>query len=231
MGRILYILIISLCSFFSYGQDINYIKSIQQKADGLVISFWGQDNFEKYIHLDKTRSEYLVFGNMWEKQCKFNDKLTFSPNTFLYRYKVIHPVFRGDTANIEFYLDSLGNLEVGFTKIGFFQGGNLDKLKTLTKEQAIQKAKVLGLEKGQGKWTVSLSWQETDPTTLDLKENSTLREFIQGHFTWDVKATLDKSYRDGCFFYNKRVYSIDVFTGQLISKSDVGETEVVKAGH
>jgi hypothetical protein len=231
MGRILHILIICLCWTLSYGQDLDYIKAIQRKADSLVASFWGQENFDKYIHLDKTRSEYLVFGKMWEKECRFNKALTFSPNKFLYRYKVIHPIFRGDTASIEFYLDSLGKLEVGFTKIVFFQGGNLDKLKSLTKEQAIQKAKTLGLDKGQSKWTVSLSWQETDPMTLDLKENSTLKEFIQGHFTWDVKATLDKSYRDGCFFYNKRVYSIDIFTGELISKSDVGETEITKGGH
>ena len=112
---------------------------------------------------------------------------------------------------------------VGFTKIGFFQGGNLDTLNSLTKEQAIQKAKELGLEKGQGKWTVSLSWQETDPMTLNLKDNSTLKEYIRGHFTWDVKSTLEKSYRDGCFYYNKIVYSIDIFTGQLISKGDIGE--------
>jgi fido (protein-threonine AMPylation protein) len=231
MLRILYILIICFCWTFSYGQNTNHIKNIQQKADSLVSSFWGQDNFQKYIHLDKTRSEYLVFGKMWEKQCKFNSKLTFSPNKFLFRYKVIHPVFQGDTAHVEFYLDSLGKLEVGFTKIGFFQGSNLDTLKTLTKEQAIKRAKELGLDKGQDKWTVTLSWQETDPMTLDLKENSTLKEFIQGHFTWNIKATLDKSYRDGCFYYNKRVYSIDILTGKLIAKSDVGEIEPTKGRH
>ena len=230
MRRILYILIISLCWNLSYGQDLNHIRTIQQKADSLVASFWGRENFDKYIQLDKTRSEYLLFGKMWEKQSRFNKKLTFSPNMYLYRYKVIHPIFRGDTASIEFYLDSLGKLEIGFTKIGFFQGGNLDRLKTITKKRAIQIAKELGLDNGQSKWTVSLSWQETDPTTLDLKENSTLKEFIQGHFTWDVKATLDKSYHDGCFFYNKRVYSIDIFSGQLISKSDVGEMEPSKDG-
>jgi hypothetical protein len=224
MGRILQILILCFCWTFSFGQDLIHIAAIQKKADSLVASFWGQKNFDKYIHLDKNRSEYLVFGHMWEKECKFNKKLTFSPNTYLYRYKVIHPIFHGDTPQIEFYLDSLGKLMVGFDPSGFFQGGYLDTLKTLTKQQAIQKAKELGLDKGQGKWTVSLSWQETDPMTLNLKDNSTLKEFIQGNFTWDVKATLDKSYRDGCFFYNKRVYSIDIFTGQLIAKSEVGET-------
>jgi len=223
MGRILHILIFCFCWTFCNGQNSNHIKLVQQKADSLVVSFWGQNNFDKYIHIDKRRSQYLVFGHMWEKECRFNSKLTFSPNTYLFNYKVIHPNFRGDTAQIEFYLDSLGKLMVGFTKIGFFQGGNLDTLKSLTKNQAIQKAKELGLEKGQGNWTVSLSWQETDPMTLNLKENSTLKEYIRGHFTWDVKSTLDKSYRDGCFYYNKRVYSIDIFTGQLISKGDTSE--------
>lgn len=225
MGRILFILLFTFCWTLARGQDFNHIKANQQKADSLVASFWGQTNFDKYIHLDKKRSEYLVFGNMWEKECRFTSKLTFSPNMYLYRYKVIHPIFHGDTAHIEFYLDSLGKLMIGFHPSGLFQGGDLDTLKTLTKQQAIQKAKEFGLEKGQGKWTVSLGWQETDPMTLNLKENSTLKEFIQGHFTWNVKATLDKSYRDGCFFYNKRVYSIDILTGKLIAKSDFGETE------
>ena len=231
MGRILHILTICFCWTLSYGQDNNHIKTIHRKADSLVASFWGQENFDKYIHLDKTRSEYLVFGKMWEKKCRFNSKLTFQPNTYSYEYKVIHPIFRGDTAIVEFYLDSLGMLMIGFHPSGFFQGGNLDKLTSLTKEQAIQKAKTLGLDKGQGKWTVSLSWQETDPMTLNLKENSTLKDYIRGHFTWDVKATLDKSYRNGCFFYNKRVYSIDIFNGQLIVESDVGEMETAKGGH
>jgi hypothetical protein len=223
MRRILCILIFCFCWTLSKGQDFNHIRKIQQRADSLVSSFWGKTNFAKYIHLDKTRSEYLVFGHMWEKKCQFNSKLTFSPNTYLYRYTVIHSAFHGDTAHIEFYLDSFGNLMVGFHPSGLFQGGDLDALRTLTKEQAIQAAKKSGLDKGKEQWTVSLSWQETDPTTLDLKQKSTLKELIQGHFVWNVIAILDKSYRDGCFFYNKRVYSIDILTGKLISKTDIGE--------
>jgi hypothetical protein len=225
MRRILQILILCFCWTFSFGQNLNHIAKIQKEADSLVALFWGQKNFDKYIHLDKNRSKFLVFGGMWEKEFKLKLKLTFSPNTYLYKYTVIHPIFHGDTADIEFYLDSIGKLMVGFHPSGLFQGGYLDSLKTLTKQQAIQKAKEFGLDKGQGKWTVSLSWREIEPVTLNLKENSTLKEFIQGHYTWDVKATLDKSYREGCFFYNKRVYSIDIFTGELIAKSDVREME------
>lgn len=210
MRCILLIHIFCFCWILSSGQNLKHIASIQKKADSLVASFWGQSNFNKCIQLDKTRSRYLVLGKMWEKECLFNSRLTFSPNTFLYRYKVIHPVFHGDTAQIEFYLDNSGKLI--FNSIGLLKCGNLDSLKTLTKKQAIQKAKEYGLKSEE--CSVSLSWQESfidkDPST-------------QGNFTWKVKAALEQSHREGCSFYNKQAYAIDIFTGKLISISEFGE--------
>lgn len=190
-------------------------------ADKLVASFWGKENFQKYIKLDKENSRY--FGIKSNMKSSFNSNPNFNPNSFKFKYNVFHSAFHGDTARIEFTLDSTGKLEIFFQPKGLYQPGNLDSLKTISQKEAIVIAKKLGLAKGKGKWTTSIEWKETDPTTLNLKPNSTLLDFIKGHFTWAVKSTLEKNYSKGCFTYKKQVYYIDIVTGNLIDKEDIND--------
>jgi hypothetical protein len=210
---------------FSLGQNPKYLQHIQDTADKLVASFWGQQNFINYIKLDKKKSTYLIWGKMWDKRCQFDTPLNFTPNFFHYNYYVNHPAFHGDTARIEFYLDSTGKLEIGLSNEGLFQPGNLDKLKTIDKATAMSKAKEYGLPPGKGKWSVSLQWNTTPPETLNLKPNSTLQDYIQGKYVWAVKSIMEKDYRNGCFYFNKRIHYIDLVTGKLIFEADVGEIE------
>ena len=219
MRHLITISFLLIFSSSTLGQDTQYLKSIRDTADKLVSSFWGQDNFKKYIKLDKENSRY--FGRETNMRASFNKKLNFSPNSFKFKYFVIHPTFHGDTARIEFTIDSTGKLEIFYHPEGLYQPGDLNLLKTITKARAIEKAKSLGLTKGKSKWTVSLEWIETDPATLDLKPNSTLQDFIQGHYCWAVKSTLKKEYREGCFIYSYRVFYIDIISGNLIDKKDI----------
>ena len=219
MRHITIILLLIISSTLSFGQDKQYLQLIKDTADKLVISFWGQNNFDKYIKLDKTKSKY--FGRETNMRASFDKEINFNPNSFRLHYKVIHPAFRGDTAQIDFTLDSTGKLEIFFQPKGLYKPGDLNLLKTISKSQAIEKAKASGLAKGKSKWTVSLEWIETDPATLDLKPNSTLQDFIKGHYCWAVKSTLTKAYHDGCFVYTYRVFYIDIISGDIIDKKDI----------
>ena len=154
-------------------------------------------------------------------RASFDKEINFTPNSFRFDYIVVHPAFRGDIAHIEFTLDSTGKLEVGFHPEGLYQPGDLNNLKTITKAQAIASAKDSGLIKGKGKWKVTLGWIETDPSELDLKPNSTLQQFIQGHYCWVVTSTFNRPYREGCFVYSTRVYCFDIITGKFIDKKDI----------
>lgn len=225
MGRFIIISLLLTLTLFANGQDELYLKQMQDTADKLVASFWGQDNFDRYIKLDKENSTFLVWGKMWEKRSKFNQPLNFRPNFFHYKYLVVHPAFHGDTARISFYIDSTRKLQIGFQPEGLYQPSDLNNLKTINQATAIATAKKLGLPKGKGQWYVSLQWNEIDHSTLDLKPNSTLQDFIKGHYVWAVKSTLNKSYQNGCYYYNKRVFYIDLVTGKLIGKGDVGKTD------
>ena len=219
MRHITIILLLLFYSTLSFGQDKEYLQQIRDTAAKLVISFWGQDNFDKFIKLDKKKSRY--FGRETNMRAAFDKDINFNPNSFRLHYNVIHPVFRGDTAQIDFTLDSTGKLQIFFQPQGLYQPGDLNSLKTISKAQAISKAKDLGLTKGKAKWTVSLEWVETDPATLDLKPNSTLQDFIQGHYCWSVKSTLTKAYREGCFVYTYQVYYIDITSGKIIDKKEI----------
>jgi hypothetical protein len=212
-------LLLLLSSIFSIGQDRQYLQLIKDTADKLVISFWGQDNFAKYIKLDKKKSKY--FGRETNMRASFDKDINFNPNSFRFHYDVIHPAFRGDTAQIDFTLDSTGKLQIFYQPEGLYQPGDLNKLRTISKLQAIEKAKSFGLTKGKTKWTLSLEWIETDPATLDLKPNSSLQDFIKGNYCWAVKSTLSKVYRDGCFVYTYRVFYIDIISGALVNKKDM----------
>ena len=195
---------------------------MQKKADSIVASHWGKTNFHKYIRLDSSISQYLVHGDFWDKQCSFNSKLTFEPNTCRYRYWVIHPAFRGDTAKIEFYLDKDGEFLFDDAE-GLLSFGNLDKVKTLTKEQAIQKAIAYSQNNKKdfrggvhGEWTVTLHWHQS----VIIKGNFPYNEPFKGHFCWDVKADLDEPRREGCSAFNKRTFMIDIFNGELVMTSE-----------
>ena len=219
MRHFIIISLLLFSSIFSFGQDRQYLKIIRDTADKLVASFWGQDNFDKFIKLDKEKSKY--FGPETNMRASFNKNINFNPNSFRFHYNVIHPAFRGDTAKIDFTLDSTGKLEIFFQPLGLYQPGDLNLLKTISKSQAIEKAKTLGLTKGKAQWTISLEWIETDPSTLNLKPNSTLQDFIKGHYCWAVKSTLTKIYSEGCFVYTYRVFYIDIISGNLIDKKDI----------
>lgn len=203
---------------------------MQKKADSIVASYWGKTNFHKYIQLDSSISQYLVYGpHLWEKECPFNSKLTFKPNTCRYRYWVIHPAFGGDTARIEFYLDKEGKFFMGGAD-GLISCGDLNTVKILTKEQAIQKVTAYlkdgaggtgfrnGVKGGgvHGEWTVTLKWHHS----VKYNGNYVFDELIKGHFTWDVKADLDAPYSEGCSSFNKRTYGIDIFSGKLVYMSE-----------
>jgi hypothetical protein len=40
---------------------------------------------------------------------------------------------------------------------------------------------------------------------------------IKGKFTWHVKTELEQSYSTGCSYFNRRTYSIDIFSGKLVT--------------
>lgn len=194
---------------------------MQKKADSVVTSYWGQSNFHRYIRLNKPESQYLVWGNRKEKQCSFDSRLTFMPNTGRYQYQVIHPAFRGDTADIDLYIDKKG--ELIWEADGLFSFGDLDTVKTLTKEQAIQKVKELKNLAGirMGNCTVTLKFHHAryrEGDRIFINDDP-----IKGNFTWEVKTELEKGYSGGCSYYNRRTYSIDIISGKLVKITEWGE--------
>jgi hypothetical protein len=206
-------------SQLTFGQDRQYLQQIHDSANKLVASFWGQRNFDRYIRLDRERSRY--FGRQTDMRASFQKSINFYPNSYRFDYYVVHPAFRGDTARIEFTLDSTGGLQVLSGPEGLYQPGELDSLITIPKTRAIASAKDSGLIKGKGKWKITLEWVETDPMTLDLKPNSTLQQFVQGHYCWAVTSTFKEPYREGCFVYSKRIYYFDVVSGRFVTKKDI----------
>jgi hypothetical protein len=139
-----------------------------------------------------------------------------------YRYQVIHPAFHGDTAEIELNIDKKG--ELIWEAVGLISCGDLDTVKTLTKEQAIQKVKELKNLTGikmQGAWTISLKFHHARRKEGDRVFISD--DPIKGNYTWDIKTELEQSYSTGCSFYNRRSYSIDIFSGNLVMTAEFGE--------
>lgn len=195
---------------------------MQQKADSVITSYWGNSNLQKYIQPDKKLSLYCTDNRKREKRCYFNSRLTFMPDYGWYRYKVIHPAFRGDTAKIELYIDKKGALI--WEAIGLVSIGDLDTVTTLTKEQAIQKVKELKNLSGikmQGEWTVSLKFHRSrarDGDRVFVNDDP-----IKGNYTWDVKTELEQGYGGGCSYFNRRSYSIDIFSGKLVRIAEFGE--------
>lgn len=184
------------------GQSRDY-NHIHNKADSLVRKYWGEENFRKYITLDKTKSEYLFFRNMWEKKSKFNQNLDFVPNTYLYKYKVNHRLFDNLEYPIQFYLDSLGKLMVGFDPNGLIAFKDLESPKIISKKVAIAIAKKSGISIGKKKLEIELIWFQNP-------------ENLWSGYVWSVISYLDKPYRQGCFYHEAEAMYVDIRTGKVV---------------
>jgi hypothetical protein len=214
--RILFLILLYIPSF---GQDLEWTKQIRDTADKIVISFWGDSNFKNYIHFDSINSR--CWGTKPFESENFTSPIAFKANSYRLNYFVLHPAFRGDTAKIMFNLDSNKQFQIFFHPDGLYQPKDLNSLKTITKKKAIEIAKKNGLTNYRNEYDVTLVWVETDPSTLDLNDNSTLQDFIQGHYCWAVESKMKEEYRKGCFVFSTTVYCIDIITGKIIEKKEI----------
>jgi hypothetical protein len=185
------------------GQTIDY-SIIHAKADSIVKSFWGLSNFNKYIRLDKTKSEYTVFKNHWDKAVSINEIPEFIPNIYSYKYTINHPLFDSLDYPINFLLDSLGNLMIGMSPKGLVKFENLDAIKTISKDSAILIAKKSGISIYKRPLEIELVW--SNPITN------------LGCFVWEVRSYYDKPRYEGCFRYEYQAFLIDIKTGKVMGK-------------
>ncbi len=207
--KTLFIILILTFSFSSKGQRLS-AKLINEKADSIVISYWGKSNFKRYIRLDRTASEYAIEYNLSRvATCPLDKPLKFKPNQVFYRYRVLHPLFKTVYYPIQFYLDSTGQIERGVSGPGLIKHENLDSLETISKDSAISVAKKAGLKKNK-KWTTEIGYY--DPVTRSSSINSEL--------VWMVKSYYAQPHREGCLVFPYSVMFIDAKTGAILGTDE-----------
>lgn len=191
---------------YSINGQVQSLLDIHNKADSLVKNYWGVDNFNKFIELDKEASQYHAFNNNWDKSSSFNHPLDFNPNVFRYKYKVNHPIFDILEYPIQFLLDSLGKLMVGFNPKGLIKFKDLDSIKTTSNKEAITIANNTKLFIKGRKLETELVWYASDESP-----------FWSG-YVWIVKSFYNKPQYEGCYRYDFDAILIDLLTGNIVEK-------------
>lgn len=205
--KIKFAITIALLLFqYSINAQIQSLHDIHNKADSLVKKYWGINNFNKFIKLDKEASQYHVLNNHWDKSSSFNHSLDFNPNVFRYKYKVNHPIFDSLEYPIQFLLDSLGELMVGFNPKGLIKFKNLDSIKTTSNKEAIAIAYNTKLFINNRKLNTELVWYASDEFP-----------FWSG-YVWIVKSFYNKPQHEGCYRYDFDAILIDLLTGNIVEK-------------
>ena len=216
-----------LSSCFSFGQSSNDTTTFRTLADKIIIAFWGQNNFNKYIHFENNYEKSIT-----ESVDSFT-KSSFKPEFFKFKYFALHPAFHGDTARIEFELDSIGKLQLGLLPQGLYQVGNLDSLKLLNQNKAVALAKTHHyLSRVKNIQRITLEWHSTEPDSMDSRLDSILarcatgqykaprQSYTNGVYAWAIHSTLKKEYWYNGMYFSENVCYINSITGKWLGTSE-----------
>jgi len=129
-------ILLLLLPFTAFGQP-----ALQQKADSIVIDFFGASNFERYIHQDEQPIQSAF-------------------NQYCFTYKLMWPELSGKTHLIVFALDANGELAPDDTPRGLLRVNATDTIWT-TKKEALRKCKGIShsLKRRTMKLVENLAWE------------------------------------------------------------------------
>lgn len=218
MCRLIISNLLLILSFSGIGK-INKTKytAYRKTADSIIELYYGKDNLP-YISFDSGQSYYGTLKLKGPTYTYFTEKLTYEPEEFCFHYYFKHPKFKGDTLNIQFFLDEAHIIMRGMNPYGLFDFSNLKEWNLLSKEDALKIAKSKGIRKPLHDYEIILGWLTQESTINDYKKFKQFKDYkevVKGRIVWRVvsefrvaKPMDEDDYSD--------IYAIDGITGDCL---------------
>jgi hypothetical protein len=192
-------------------------KAHFNKADSIVKLFYGYTNFNKYIKLDSSKSEFLVLHSSWDKRANFNQSLSFLPNVFQFQYSFVHSKLAKYTFIISFLIDSTGQVMTGFIPTGLFDCATYSSFNFISKDSALKIAKRLKIKNPIKKYEAVLGWEQIKGDYQKYKQTGDIRSILKGRIVWRIKSEYRKPPHKDEKAYAE-IFVIDALNGKLLSK-------------
>ena len=193
----------------------NILQERKRKVDSLIVSTYGQNFFDKYVIWSPEGS---AFYNGNGAGATWYDYQEWKPREFLISYSIKLSEEEIYDEQIKVHLDSLANVVFPFDNYEDIKGfEKLEKANgfVLTKEKAIEKAKLFGLtESDTIKAFTFLTWKYN---------NEPKKEIYNGHFIYcvgfNIQTILHKPMKGrNRIEYKFDVYNFNPWTGEFIDK-------------
>jgi hypothetical protein len=205
------------------GQIIQRVDRIRYTADSIVISFYGNANFKKYISLQEEEStceKYIARSPNLKVNFGQRRQLDFVPNLYTFYYSISQSEFRSHS-EITFTLDSSGKLLSPWGKLystGIRGLVNLDRDlgSLISADSAFLIAKLNGMETRDSSQEPFIAYWHNRNKDQSLIANNSFDPSIKytdldlGAFAWAIPS------KDGIRNGVKRIYYVEAYTARYL---------------
>ena len=179
------LLLLVLLPLTAFGQTSRHPYPHQQKADSIVVFFFGEEIFQQYLKLDLKKSQYRLRNHDGVRKSGFDSNPTFKPNSFFYHYDFRHPAFSGETLVVTFVLDSAGQCTSAEDMRGLVRTASLSDSGWVTRQQALRTCRENSYR--IKKKSIRLTCDTTNNVSYDIfQKTHDFRDIVPGDLVWKV---------------------------------------------